>query len=207
MRPNIAHALNNATSNILGSTADQSMRTIYLFGGIDEAAAYRFVVAFRVMDSVPGPITVLLSSHGGDIECGLAIFDCIKNARNPVTIVGYGSVQSMGAIIMQAGDTRLLMPEARFMIHSGVITIPDETNAERFLAISTEMKSIKERLTGILQERCRADTNVPAMMERETFMSAADALHAGFVDGVVVHPDRGAYEPKVKPKKKKRKSR
>ncbi len=65
------------------------------------------------------PVTIHWNSPGGEWSHGMAIYDCIRNMKSHVTMMGYGFVRSMGTIIMQACDDRLLSANCGFMIHDG----------------------------------------------------------------------------------------
>jgi len=65
------------------------------------------------------PITIIMNNPGGDFFHGLAIYDTIKYSSCHCTIKVYGHAMSMGSLILQAADKRIMMPNARFMIHYG----------------------------------------------------------------------------------------
>lgn len=64
-------------------------------------------------------ITLLLNSCGGSWDDGIALHDVIKALKSPVTVIGLGKVYSMGSIILQAGDTRVLTKHTTVLIHDG----------------------------------------------------------------------------------------
>lgn len=72
------------------------------------------------------PITILINTEGGDEYQGMAIYDAITTLQDiHVTAVVYGAAQSMGCIVLQAADHRVLMPSAAIMYHTGTTFIPD----------------------------------------------------------------------------------
>lgn len=189
--PNPLASAIERTSHILSTTADHAARRIYLFGEIDEGAAYRFMVALQVMDSTPGEIVVFMNTPGGSIENGYAIFDAIRFTQNPVTVVGFGGVMSMGAIIMQAADLRLMAPKARFMVHTGNAGFDGEVDSDKLISIGEEMAGIRDRFIEILAERSgQAVKKVREWVLKETYLSAEEAFAHGFVDGIVVMPEK-----------------
>jgi ATP-dependent protease ClpP protease subunit len=60
-----------------------------------------------------------MNNPGGEWYHGMAIYDAIKESPCHCTIKVYGQVMSMGAVILQAADARILMPNTRMMIHYG----------------------------------------------------------------------------------------
>lgn len=200
---------------VLETGADHARRHIFLSGDIDVTTSHEFAVAMSIMDSVPGDITVNLTSFGGSIEDGFAIYDRIKLAKNRVVVVGYGPVMSMGSIILQAGDLRLLAPSARFLIHDGSIGAGMTTI--KFIELGKEMQATLDRMIAVFVERTgmKADA-VKKLMDMETYMSPAEAQKMGFCDGVVTAmksfdestPEaRARLKVKRKPRKLKKKAR
>lgn len=188
------------TAQILQTSADYAARKIFLFGEIDDATAHRTVVALNVMDSVPGGITVLMHTCGGHVESGWAIFDAIRAAKNAVTIVGYGAVMSMGAVILQAADLRLMAPRCRLMFHTGSVSMVGDSDSDKLISVATEIDGIRERFIDLFTERSHLTrSRVRELLLKETYFSAAEALEHGLIDGVLVLPEKGpAATEKVK---------
>lgn len=96
-------------------------KTLKIFGSIDEAIKDRTITNLHLLDQSTGPVTILLSSEGGDVQHGLDIYDAIRAMKNYVRIIAYGEVASMASVIFQAADTgkRLMMPNSYLMLHEG----------------------------------------------------------------------------------------
>jgi len=66
------------------------------------------------------PIILILNSPGGEVIAGLALFDYILKLRSDghhVTVIVLGMVASMGGILLQAGDTRVMGKYSQLLIH------------------------------------------------------------------------------------------
>ena len=88
--------------------------------GVDHLMAESFIKGLHVLESKnDNEITIIMNNPGGEWYHGMAIYDAIQNARCHCTIKVYGYAMSMGSIILQAADNRILMPNSRFMIHYG----------------------------------------------------------------------------------------
>jgi ATP-dependent protease ClpP protease subunit len=109
---------------------DQSTRTLYMGStnsdwegnetGVDNFMAEYFVKGMHVLESKNSkPITVIMNNPGGDWYHGMAIYDAINCSPCEVTIKVYGYAMSMGSVILQSADHRVMMPNSRFMIHYG----------------------------------------------------------------------------------------
>jgi ATP-dependent protease ClpP protease subunit len=109
---------------------DEETRTIYMGSvskdyderetGVDNFMAEYFIKGMHILDSVSNkPITIIMNNPGGDWYHGMAIFDSIQTSQSPCTIIVHGYAMSMGSIILQSADLRIMMPNSRFMIHYG----------------------------------------------------------------------------------------
>jgi ATP-dependent Clp endopeptidase proteolytic subunit ClpP len=89
--------------------------------GVDNFMAEYFVKGMHLLEknSDTKDITVIMNNPGGDWYHGMAIYDSIKNSPCCCTIKVYGYAMSMGSIILQAADKRIMMPNSRMMIHYG----------------------------------------------------------------------------------------
>ena len=88
--------------------------------GVDSSMAEYFIKGMHVLDSKNDkPITIIMNNPGGDWYHGMAIYDAIHNSKSHCTIKVFGHAMSMGSIILQAADKRIMMPNSRFMIHYG----------------------------------------------------------------------------------------
>ena len=64
-------------------------------------------------------INAHIMTLGGDILAGNAIASVLRNSDSHVTTNVVGVAASMGAVISQAGDKRLIAEDAHFNIHNG----------------------------------------------------------------------------------------
>jgi len=66
------------------------------------------------------PFTLEIYSHGGNCNAGIALHDYLRRVANQghhLTTEAYGACGSMGGIIFQAGDTRLVGWHTEIMVH------------------------------------------------------------------------------------------
>jgi ATP-dependent Clp protease, protease subunit len=170
-------------SNVLESGTDHLLRRLYLYGCIDDEVAYRFAVGFNQLDQIDGDIHVHLATYGGEVESGLAIFDTIRMSRNRVVIFGIGPVMSMGAVILQAGDQRVLAENARICLHDGHARL--ESTLLKLAAMGREAAAIVDTMASIVATRSGLSLeNVRKLMRDETFLTAHEAVEQGIADMV-----------------------
>jgi len=137
------------------------------------------------------PITVRFFTPGGDVLAGLALYDYLRELQRDgikVTTVAIGMAASMGAILLQAGSTRLVTPNSYIMVHE-VSTIALGKLSE----LKDEQKftqRIQDRLLEILAERSTLTTRQirTKWTRKDWWLDAKDAVDVGFADGIAVTP-------------------
>ena len=86
--------------------------------GVDYRMLQTFIKNMRILESESTePIKIHLQTIGGCWYAGMGIYDAIKLSKCKVSIIGYGQICSMGTIIMQSADKRIMMPHCIFMCH------------------------------------------------------------------------------------------
>jgi len=97
--------------------------------GTDCQMAEKVIKGLHALDfEKEAPITILMNNPGGDEYHGMGIYDAITTCRSHVTIKVFGHAMSMGSLILQAADERLLSPNARIMMHYGTAAVPGLAN-------------------------------------------------------------------------------
>jgi ATP-dependent Clp endopeptidase proteolytic subunit ClpP len=132
-------------------------------------------------------ITVTVNSPGGSVIAGLALYDHIRDlsARgHHMTVKVRGMAASMGGILLQAGDTRVVGPEAMVLIHevaSGAAGKVSEM--EEQLQFS---KQLWVKLANILAKRSKMTSE--QVMEKahklDWWLDAEEAVRLGFADKI-----------------------
>jgi ATP-dependent Clp protease protease subunit len=162
-------------------------RFVMVFGDITQASARttceRLIALAQHSDA---PINMLISSPGGHVESGDAIHDMIRFINAPVTTIGTGWVASAGTHIFLAApkERRVCLPNTRFMIHqpgggAGGPATDIAIQAKEILRTRERIARVIAKETGKTYEKVLAD------MERDFWMSAAEAIDYGVVSRVI----------------------
>ena len=162
-------------------------RFVLVFGEIDDkmamATCRRLLALAEQSDA---PITMLVSSPGGHVESGDAIFDMIRFVRAPVTTIGSGWVASAGCHVFLAPpkERRVCLPNTRFMIHQ-----PAGGAGGQATDIAIQAKEIlrtRERIAKVIAAQTgKSLATVLSDMERDFWMSAEEAVTYGIVSRVI----------------------
>lgn len=135
-------------------------------------------------------IKIVTANFGGELTYAFGIYDRIKLSPCRVVIHGYGPIMSAGSLIFQAGDVRLLAPNAVMMLHYAESSI----ESMRDVASSSMIKEhnrINKRLMEVYLERI-AKAGKPAneralnqKIKGTLFLTATEAVAIGLADGII----------------------
>lgn len=174
------------------SILDLHKRRLTLLGDVNEDMLLKTLLSLDALEarSRTRPITITLSSCGGDAYDCLGIYDRIKTSPCPITIIGTGPVMSSGTIILQAAKRRLLMPNVRFMLHYGSIEINEQSAIDAAAYLDFEktfdrpfMEDVY--LAGVKRKhKDYTRQQIKKLLSKDTFMTAHQAVELGLADAI-----------------------
>lgn len=162
-------------------------RVVFLVGPVTDQSANLVVAQLLFLESEnpDKDISLYIDSPGGSVYAGLSIYDTMQFIKPDVSTICLGMAASMGAFLLAAGakGKRFALPNSRIMIHqpSGATngTAADiEIQAKEILELRSRLNTILSEHTGQSIEKIAVDT------ERDNFMSSAQAVEYGIIDGV-----------------------
>lgn len=162
-------------------------RVVFLVGPVTDQSANLVVAQLLFLESEnpDRDISLYIDSPGGSVYAGLSIYDTMQFIKPDVSTICLGMAASMGAFLLAAGakGKRFALPNSRIMIHqpSGGTngTAADiEIQAKEILELRSRLNTILSEHTGQSIEKIAVDT------ERDNFMSSAQAVEYGIIDGV-----------------------
>lgn len=127
-------------------------------GLINQAAVNSFTSALigTIDDQSITDITIALSTGGGGVTEGIALYNIIKSNPKPVTIHGLGNVDSIGITLMLAAKTRLAVEASRFFFHPlGFETGPARYDVATLTAKLAALTSDQNRLKAIYEANAK----------------------------------------------------
>lgn len=181
---------NKAKPGKLQDILDRSLlgeRKIFLWGQVDEKAAKHLVERMLYLDSIGNEeIQFYISSPGGYVTAGFAIYDTMLSLKSPVSTICTGLAASMASILLSAGakGRRFVQPHAKVMIHqpSGGA----QGQASNIEIQATEILKIKELSARILAKNCGQEySRVMKDFNRDYWMDASESIDYGIVDEVL----------------------
>ncbi len=165
-------------------------RIIFLTGPVNDQVGSLICAQLLYLesDNPSKDISFYINSPGGVVSSGLAIYDTMQYIRSPVSTVCIGMAASMGSLLLTAGakGKRYALPNARIMVHQpsggaqGQAT-DIEIQAREILTLRKRLNEIYVHHTGQPIEA------IERRLERDSYMSAEEAMEFGLVDEVVAN--------------------
>jgi ATP-dependent Clp protease protease subunit len=169
-------------------------RTIYIGdvddGEIGSVTAKNAIKAIHILQSLSPekPVDIVLNSFGGCWYNGMAIYDAIRACACQVTVTVIGCAMSMGSVVMQAADHRVIHPNATMMIHDGYNSIGDASPIT-FQNWAEFSKVNQQRMYRIYSERSGKPASYWKMKcASDSILTAAEAVEVGLADSIFSPP-------------------
>jgi ATP-dependent Clp endopeptidase proteolytic subunit ClpP len=163
-------------------------RIIFLGQQIDDEIANSIIGVMLYLDSEDQSktISMYINSPGGSVTAGFAMFDTMRHIKSDVSTINVGLAASMGSFLLVGGTKgkRLALPHSRTMIHQPMGGAQGQASdikveAEQILSIRERVVSYYSTLSGQPREKVQMD------LDRDNFLSAAQALEYGLIDTVI----------------------
>lgn len=139
-------------------------------------------------------IDVHIATDGGFVDDGIAILNALRAHDATITTINDAQALSAGSFIMQAGDTRVMMPNSTMMIHDAMTGLAyAEGNAEdlrefaaQVIKYAEQLDKSSDNIASIYAERTGQGDQASwrQTMRDETWYMAQEAVDAGLADKV-----------------------
>lgn len=163
--------------------------------GVDALMAERFIKNIVILDAMSNdPITVIMNNIGGDESHGMAIYDAIKSCHSHVTIKVFGQAFSMGSVILQAADRRVMSTTSQQMAHYGTLSLEGHAKTvQKTLQACDKMNKWMERMyLARIQEKNPDYTKeqLKELLDHDTYLNASESIAMGLADEILSEKDK-----------------
>jgi len=164
-------------------------RIVFLVGTVNDSVASLITAQLLYLESEnpKKEISFYINSHGGMVTSGLGIYDTMQYIKPPVSTLCIGQASSMGSFLLAAGEKgkRLSLPNSRIMVHQPSAGFQGQATDIEIHA--KEILDLKKRLNKIYAKHTKkSEDEIKKALERDKFMSPAEAKDFGLIDTVVV---------------------
>ena len=163
-------------------------RIVFLVGTVNDSVASLITAQLLYLESEnpKKEISFYINSHGGLVTAGLGIYDTMQYIKPPVSTLCIGQASSMGSFLLAAGEKgkRLSLPNSRIMVHQPSAGFQGQATDIEIHA--KEILDLKKRLNKIYAKHTKkSEDEIKKALERDKFMSPAEAKDFGLIDEVV----------------------
>lgn len=158
--------------------------------GTDCLMSEFFIKAMLHLNSISSkPIFIHMNNLGGDWFHGMSMYDAIRASKSHVYGVCWGYAMSMGSIVIQACDSRIITPHCTFMIHDGFECLNGTCKAvEAWAKYAGKLRKI---MYEIYSERMKAAKpritiqKIEDLCSHDTIFTAEESVSNGLADWVL----------------------
>lgn len=140
------------------------------------------------------PLTVHITSMGGQVIEGLAIYNLLRGHKGEVTTIANGMAGSIAGIIFLAGDKRQIIDNSQVLIHRARFGHVEGTASEIESILGT-MRQTEEKIDEIILERTnitRAELESLSGSNDDMVLDAEKAVRKGVATEVISAPNLAA---------------
>lgn len=128
-------------------------------------------------------INVHISSYGGEVAEGLAIYNALKRHKAKVVTVCDGFACSIASVIFMAGDERIMNDASLLMIHNAWTW--GEGNADQLRKMADDLDKITQASIAAYKAHSKlSEEEIKALLDAETWILPSEALEYGFATGI-----------------------
>jgi ATP-dependent Clp protease protease subunit len=163
-------------------------RIVFLGQEVDDSVANLIAAQLLVLEAEDPDkdIWLYVNSPGGSAYAGMAIYDAMQYVKPDIATVCMGMGMSAAAMILCGGAAgkRYALPNAKIMIHQGSggfrgTPADIQIAAREILELTRQMSEIISRHSGRAVEQVLLD------IDRDRFMTPAEAIDYGLIDGIM----------------------
>lgn len=181
------------------AAADEDGPTISIYDRIGDSYDGEGVTTKRISAALRNigarDVTVNVNSPGGDFFQGVAIYNLLREHKAKVTVKVMGIAASAASVIAMAGDEILMGDGAFLMIHNAwAMAIGNRHDmikaSEQLAPFDAAMASVYAARSGL------SAAEAAAMMDKESWLGAAQAVEQGFASGILAREQLG-HDPEA----------
>jgi len=162
-----------------GRVKTKNMSEIYLNFNLEinpQSAQALFKIIQDQLSKGMTTLHLLISSPGGNVDPGIAIYNFLNGLPIEVITHNYGSCDSIAALVFCAGKKRYTVGNSRFLIHSIGLTIQNQRFNETSLKeIIDSLKNQRETMSKIIARECS---------------KKVEDIEADMLKGIVLNPEQ-----------------
>ncbi|MXY07893.1 MAG: hypothetical protein F4058_06585 [Rhodothermaceae bacterium] len=162
---------------------------------IDSSTASALITLLsEVVNEGHDEVHLFLSSPGGTVQDGIAIYNFIMSLPVPCVTYNIGQVNSIGNVVYQAGQKKISSTTSSFMFHGAGYDVHNmRIQQKELMEIADALGNDQDLISNILIKHTRLSLEeVDALFLEETWIKAELASERGITDKVTeIHLPKG----------------
>lgn len=155
---------------------------IFFYTDVDDESVFDLVTKLHAMEHM-SKVTIFIKSDGGDVYAGLCAMDHLKASPIDITTVADGMCASSATLILFGGNRRLMLPNARILIHQ--LSSDFSGKFEEFKNEKRNLKSIMDQIRKVYEEGADIpEEKLDKYMEKDVYLRSSTCLRYRIVEGV-----------------------
>lgn len=168
--------------NLKGPLIPNNSQEVYDYYGMEAVSSNAITKNFPEDNS---DIVIEVSSNGGLVTTGSEIYTALKNYPGNVTAEITGMAASAASVAVMGANKVVMSPTAQMMIHKASFRIVGGNSDDLETATNALKASDQAIVNAYVAKTGLPAEDIMAMMEKETYMSANEAVKLGFADEVM----------------------
>lgn len=166
----------------------EDVAELYIYGDITSTKWFEEdVTAKGIVEEINSisadVINVYISSYGGEVQAGLAIYNALKRHKAKVKTYCDGFACSIASVIFMAGDERIMNDSSLLMIHNAWSFA--EGNAKELKKIAEDLEKITQASVSAYKAHSNlTEEEIVEMMDNETWILPEEAVEYGFATAI-----------------------
>lgn len=160
----------------------------WVYDWLDMEATSPKKVISALNEASESDVEVYINSPGGSVFDGSEIYTSLKEHKGNVTGKVVGLAGSAASVIAMASDNLLMSPTSQIMIHNAATgAVGDYRDMEHTAQILRNAN--QTAANAYMTKTGMAETELLDMMDKETWMTAQQAMHYKMIDEIMFEQD------------------
>jgi len=163
---------------------------IFLSGQISDHMANAIIAQMLFLESQDSKkdIQLYVTSPGGSVTAGMAIYDTMQFVKLDVSTICVGVAASMGSFLLAAGTKgkRFALPNSEILIHQIHVSGGMDGQATDIEIAAKQIMKIKENMNQLLAKHTGQQlAKIEKDTDRDFWLTAEEAKKYGIIDEVI----------------------
>ena len=174
----------------VGTVDPESKRYISLVGRIDEISQNHLLeTCYQCHREGVQTVYLFMSTPGGSVNCGVTIYNVLKDMPFNLITHNVGMVASIGNVVFLAGEMRYSVPTGCFLFHEVSLSLSHtgdlSISRKQIDEWTDSIKNCEHQIGAVLRERTSMlEADIEAFFERQSTEDAQFALTHNILHGV-----------------------